>query len=944
MKTMYPAQVNSPGTELAGAIDAAQDSIQVADGSVLPDGPNLLTIGTDEAAETILYTGKTGDELTGVTRGFQGTAQSWAAGTKVARYFTAYDHDAAVSNISELSIGLKALGDAARDRLDIVVRQDVVLNAGMQILNAQRRAAFSLSGIKGRTLVNLLGRRGGCESMDSSYYQYGSVFSVDTAVKHSGSASLKLVSNTSTGAHYFRFMNTAQNYIPVVAGQNVLYGAWVKPLANSGVQLAIFFFDSGGINISHVKSEIMRGDSKFSYLKILTKAPGNAASVLLQVSILDANGNEMFTGTGSEGLNLDSAYLYTITDAEYAALGGMTPEQVAAKYPYVDSVQPVRNPYAIRYGENLLPPFYEWETTTGSIEGPYAHTITAVTSASVSAVYKMKPVVGQSYTFSIGSRGGGRLGLDFRDASGNVLATSGWVDQDSITLDAPVGSEIMQIFVSSGGQIGTFTFKNPMLSLGTEAKPFKPREDATLALQTDLYADPLTGENADELFEKDGQYFKLAKWRKRVYGEGDTFFYWGQQPIVSGRKAVFMPLPKDRDINKPPIAIKYDGRYLSYASPSDGPDAISRVNWQNTSENNLGVSIPNTDSGWGDNYVPTPDEVKAYFMGWRMGDVSNTQQYTGTGTKCWAPIVNPQNYHGSGGWIDFTTSLPTTLAPTSSGYTYTPYQLVYQLATPTVEPVVSEGMLTFNEGDNQIEVGTGIVVRESTKPYGGAITGGLVVVNYKYADVDTWLKYPLKSFVGVYRNGMLDPVWDIKPAGNAGRGLNFAQTPPDKFDPSAAYSVTYMMLDKSPIVPFSGTYAVNEKAMLQELTDAVQQNATVVSVLMNKKEDIDKPKIWIKPTLINGWVYFGNGPTVEYSKTSNGLVLLKGKIKSGVIADTIFNLPPGYRPKEDLLFAVRGFDTGNRMVAVTVGKTGVVIAYDINTEIHLDGIVFLAEQ
>lgn len=37
-----------------------------------------------------------------------------------------------------------------------------------------------------------------------------------------------------------------------------------------------------------------------------------------------------------------------------------------------------------------------------------------------------------------------------------------------------------------------------------------------LALQTDLYADPLTGENADEVFEKDGKYFKLAKWKKIV--------------------------------------------------------------------------------------------------------------------------------------------------------------------------------------------------------------------------------------------------------------------------------------------------------------------------------------------------------------------------------------------------------------------------------------------
>ena len=58
---------------------------------------------------------------------------------------------------------------------------------------------------------------------------------------------------------------------------------------------------------------------------------------------------------------------------------------------------------------------------------------------------------------------------------------------------------------------------NPMLTLGSsEAKPFKPRGDAMLAFQTDLYADPLTGANADEVFEKDGQYFKLVKWKKIV--------------------------------------------------------------------------------------------------------------------------------------------------------------------------------------------------------------------------------------------------------------------------------------------------------------------------------------------------------------------------------------------------------------------------------------------
>lgn len=192
MKTMYPAQVNSPGTELAAAIDATQDTIQVADGSVLPDAPNLLTIGTDEAAETILYTEKTGDELSGVTRGFQGTAQSWAMGTKVARYFTAYDHDTTIGNISELSAGLTALGDESKNRFDTVQRQDVVLNAGMQILNAHRNAAFSLSGIKGRTLVNLAGRIGRAYNPSTlTLYQV-------TAVADSGASKITL--QVGTGA------------------------------------------------------------------------------------------------------------------------------------------------------------------------------------------------------------------------------------------------------------------------------------------------------------------------------------------------------------------------------------------------------------------------------------------------------------------------------------------------------------------------------------------------------------------------------------------------------------------------------------------------------------------------------------------------------------------------------------------------------------------------
>lgn len=102
LQPSYPASVNSRQTELADAIDDTQTSFTVLDGSVLPPAPNLLTLGTDESAETVLYTGLSENEVTGVTRGFESAAKSWAAGTKLARYFTAYDHNTFRENITDL--------------------------------------------------------------------------------------------------------------------------------------------------------------------------------------------------------------------------------------------------------------------------------------------------------------------------------------------------------------------------------------------------------------------------------------------------------------------------------------------------------------------------------------------------------------------------------------------------------------------------------------------------------------------------------------------------------------------------------------------------------------------------------------------------------------------------------------------------------------------------
>lgn len=102
-KTMYKAINNSPVTTLAQAITATATEIELVDATVLPAGPNIATIGTDESAELVLYTSISSNRLTGCTRGFNSTiAKQWPVGSKIYRGYTAYDHDTFKKNIEDL--------------------------------------------------------------------------------------------------------------------------------------------------------------------------------------------------------------------------------------------------------------------------------------------------------------------------------------------------------------------------------------------------------------------------------------------------------------------------------------------------------------------------------------------------------------------------------------------------------------------------------------------------------------------------------------------------------------------------------------------------------------------------------------------------------------------------------------------------------------------------
>jgi hypothetical protein len=100
MSELYKAIAGSPITYLAGDISAGQTTIAVADDTALPDAPNICTIGYGEHIETIRYGAKSNGVLQDVTRGIEGTPRAWQSGTEVARFYTAYDHNAIINTLT----------------------------------------------------------------------------------------------------------------------------------------------------------------------------------------------------------------------------------------------------------------------------------------------------------------------------------------------------------------------------------------------------------------------------------------------------------------------------------------------------------------------------------------------------------------------------------------------------------------------------------------------------------------------------------------------------------------------------------------------------------------------------------------------------------------------------------------------------------------------------
>ncbi len=463
--------------------------------------------------------------------------------------------------------------------------------------------------------------------------------------------------------------------------------------------------------------------------------------------------------------------------------------------------------------------------------------------------------------------------------------------------------------------------KNPYAIRWTS--PAKTDIASMLAFDTELLAPPvvINDTERDRLEQgTDGQYYKTTQWKK-ITLNGDLI--WNFRTSSAGVKRVQVTgLGQAVSTLPQGYMIKFDGSLLRNDLGAIA-DWNTGDNWQfgDSSYSNLIISIASADSGWGDNYTPTNDEIKAYFYGWKMYDWVNG---TGTSTynaqtgqaKGWCRRVPGADTTQAGSYVEGTPVLPTLQA---SGWTS--YELIYKRSTFLKEPVFSEGTLDLAKNDNIIELGSGLILREKANVW-KAIPGSESSVINNIDRQSSWLRNKARRIVQVYKNNKVDNRWIIANDNFAyGAARAFIPNSVGILEDSEVYNVTYIQLNQYPTTNFAVTISTNEYSIINNLIRNAQQTSRRVSVIeMQKADKTPNSSTWILPTLLNGWSAI-SGYRTGYRKIGNSnIVQMSGVLTNGAttVGTVLLYLPQGYRPASSFVFTANSRDNSGNYNSITL--------------------------
>jgi hypothetical protein len=502
--------------------------------------------------------------------------------------------------------------------------------------------------------------------------------------------------------------------------------------------------------------------------------------------------------------------LYEVDATEYAnILVGWNEAEVMNRYPKVQGTQHLQNLAIIAEGENLLPPFSDsrYVISGFNITSPYE---LRVLNGSPYANIDVVVVPNTNYILDSGTNGYGRSRV--------TGVTTGTILSSSVTKSRTFNSgnnTVVTIGFDRGSSVTEeAVISNPMLTLGSTPKPFVPRNPSYLYAPVKLGQ---IGSVKDSLFKQNGDWQLVERVKKDVVL--DTSMSWTVDSIGVGFKTVYSNKFVDwaNSVNFPTITsvVKYDGKMVKVNGNQIGFFSNDIVGLRGTSPYSLAITISNVDTGFGETYNPLTDEIKAYFNGWQAKTVDANGKPT-----AWRSLGD-----GSDAPTQTLTYVSANRAPN-----YTPYRLSYVLVTPqtTVVNHLVEGDIAVS-GPTQVEVTSGVVVREKVVPALGVTSYNL---NNKIF-APSLLKNKVQNIMAIYRNSLKDTspwmfVKDIDSFGN-----QRAYVHKDYFDPTAEYTVTYLVLDRHQQslnatevkVSYSGSLKDTVDMNTERLADALTQQS-----------------------------------------------------------------------------------------------------------------------
>jgi hypothetical protein len=696
--------------------------------------------------------------------------------------------------------GATAIADI-NAKLEEFEQQTQTLQNGLNVLSSDQASPLKVE-FYGVTRANLLGKVGNFEkdsNGDGVADGWGKWLMGSTATLETGTFGTKAqrITSTSSDTGTTRFISKDVN---LKAGKHYLFAVNVSTDESSTGRIK---FTSANLDFTN---------SGVKYQKYTPSSDETRTIYLYNVNAIGTVGWVQF----------DGARLIEISQATYDKIGdlsliGKDQEYVEKAFPYVSGVQSVVNPVIRVAGANLLPPFYEWELDeNANIISPYKLELNA-TGNFQESYYDLEVLPNQEYYYQIeGMSENGRIIARCLDIDKNALTT---IFAEG-TLTTTSNTSYIRIEVDNGGYgAGTFTFSQPMLTLGSEPRPFVPKNDSY------LYAYKVneeTGENEPLILagnedKKDISYYNEDKrrWEKRGHFKVDDMLDGSRDWTYNRDNAGFKNfIIRTFDMNTTsghtPIVSKFDGSLVDRVYSSTTPNTTY------FSDGHLYLTIYDAETGFTEEMTPSTDLIKSYFYGYF---------YRGDGTThSWRPIGDTDDTR-------LTTTLPTSPSPTMLDGTIQPYKLTYQLAEPIVEEVRVEGDLSI-QGSSQISVGEGVIVREEVVPAYDA-PNKLYKINHK--TLNSKLANKSNKIIKIYRNGKEDISWVIGSNGVDYYGGAYAYTTDAHFDPNATYTVTYEILDKHDFTTnlneVVAHYNSSIKSSIQSVVSKQSGIATDVSVL-----------------------------------------------------------------------------------------------------------------